>query len=712
MRGHPGSGVWRCIPALTLAMSADCGRGLSIAPGGSPADAAFAPPTPDAATSDDLAPFQPSPTVRASPLGNTGRLCGSIGPGGIRGMAVSPDGALVAVARGDGDIQIQRASDGALLRTLDGEARLPVDVRLMSGGRLATATNTLVTLRNIDGGATTTLLFEPTAQVVALAASPDGKVIVALDTSRGGRLFAWSAVDGTPAWVFSAGGAMNTRHAGMIYSLREGVAIRRADGGVALVRWADGADVRTLFDATTVHAEDPMGMGRTVAERLAAARGPGDRARLPMPAAISPDGAQALYTVTLESLSGEVALVRVGDGSVLWSIRSSIAPGLHGLPRSAFSPDGTRIALAYELAVLVRDAATGADTARAGIREGQHLTFDARGGVWVARETAAAATAAEVVRLDLATETVRTVVEIGPGPTGRVSDLALSPDGRLVAVSSEGIHDSRVWVFGVDDGRQRFTLSDARRVVFSPDSTSLAVADYERLALFHAETGEHIRDLDHGRCVASDIAFASNDVLLAMCFQGLTRFPTAGGGADLELTDGRWRHSAFAVSLDGTRVAAATALWPASKNEWAVWGLPSGRRLAGGAEENAAFHSVAFSPDGTVLVLNLSRNQRASGELMIHDLVAGRLRQRVLGGAAGVLRFSRTGALLAASYTSIGVWRTSDWGWMRLGPGKDPPRQAAEAIATAFHGDDRLLMAEPTGVVRMFCDLGPVEAAP
>lgn len=709
--------IERIGAALVLAAVAACSKGLSLQPGGRTPDAA----APDAAANPpDAASFGSSPTIRSEPIGTTGRQCKAIGSGSLRALALSPDGALLAVARGDGSVELRATSDGGLVRTLDGDDRVPLAIHLLSGGLLAIAsTPGLLTIRNVDGGPARVLLSNSSGYVTDLLASPDRKVVVAVDVTDGGKLLGWTLDGDAPAWVTRASGEMPTSsHSGRAYPLHDGVAIRRDDGKVTVVRWSDGAEGRTLFECTNHMTEDPPLRGRTVAARLVAVRRPGVPVRLPTPTALSPDGALAFYAVPVARATSspdvtdatEIAAVRVADGSLSWSLLLDAYPGVFDVPRHAFSSDGTRIALAFPALLLVLETATGATVTRELITDTRQASFDASGALWLGRQTVTAASSAgEVLRLDLEARTVRTVATTGPGASGAVERLDLSPDGQLVAVSTRGSGTTGVRVFGLDDGRPRFALGGASLGVFSADSTSMAVDNGTHLSLVRASDGELIRHFSGG-CGARDLSFAGRDALVAVCRKGITRFRIADGAADLDIADGQWESSALATSRDGTRVAAVQR-WSAT-NEWGVWELPSGRRRAGGTEASAQVESVAFSPDGSTFVRSLSHPFSYS-ELLVHDAATGRLRQRVLGSHGGGLRFSRTGALLAVSgFQTTVILRVADWGWMPLGPRAGPSQFGWWGVPPGFDGDDRVVVPDPGGVVRVFCDVGPAEPFP
>lgn len=295
-----------------------------------------------------------------------------------------------------------------------------------------------------------------------------------------------------------------------------------------------------------------------------------------------------------------------------------------------FSPDGARMATTGEDRMLkVWDPATGElVTSARGRGDAQGPSFSADG-----RRVAAAWTEDfEAVRvLDLTTGQA-SIVSV-PEAAG----TALSPDGTQVAVAKRWPIDETGVVADVENGRVAFTLHGEnccahptmRGIAWSPDGRLVAVSSQDNTRVWDAPTGELEHVLVGHTGLVTDVAWSRDSSrLVTGSSDGTAKVWDLGVDGVRE----RWSLSAqemrsgvhgVAFSPDGTKVLGGDALQSATK----VWDLgPSGD-----AEwvnlPAPGFPAAEFMPDGRRVVTSSwqSRPDRSvGGALTFWDLETGR----------------------------------------------------------------------------------------
>lgn len=200
----------------------------------------------------------------------------------------------------------------------------------------------------------------------------------------------------------------------------------------------------------------------------------------------------------------------------------------------------------------------------------------------------------------LETDTL-TTISLGVSPTGTVWDMAVSPDGSMLAVASGStlyVYDTTTWLAS--------TLSpggNIRKLKFSPDGSMLAVGMSASPWLRVYDTASWSVLYTSGNVAVNAMAFSPSSAELAVCFDGtsttgnLYRIDTATWTA----TSITQRDSnAVAYSPDGSMVAVAgdNTSYGAYFRVWSIDPDTGAWSIAHTDNAKGQGYAVAFSPDG------------------------------------------------------------------------------------------------------------------
>ena len=295
----------------------------------------------------------------------------------------------------------------------------------------------------------------------------------------------------------------------------------------------------------------------------------------------------------------EGAKMRLGKGRLSGSI--------------AYSPDGTRLAVASEI------------------------------GIWL-YETA---THQEVALLT--------------GHAFAVFSVAFSPDGQTIA---SGNSDGTVRLWDTYTGEHKQTLKGHTNLVFSvafsPDGQTIASAskDYT-VRLWDTYTGEHKQTLKGHTNLVFSVAFSPDGHTIASASRdGTVRLWDAHTGEHKQSLKGHteWVYS-VAFSPDGHTIASAS-----EDGTVRLWDMHTGEHKQTLTGHTSQVYSVAFSPDGHTIVSTSFASGSWSDEVRLWDAHTGELKQSLKGYTKRVesVALSPDGQTIAvASYEGeVWLWNT------------------------------------------------------
>jgi WD40 repeat protein/tRNA A-37 threonylcarbamoyl transferase component Bud32 len=255
-----------------------------------------------------------------------------------------------------------------------------------------------------------------------------------------------------------------------------------------------------------------------------------------------------------------------------------------------FSPDGTRLAGASINGTLgLWDAASGQETlSRRGYAALLGMTFSPDG------RRIASGEGQNIRAWDAGSGQELLTLK---GHADLVNSVAFSPDGRRLA---SGSSDRTVKVWDADSGKEVLTLkvhtNGVGSVAFSPDGRHLAGGGNDDMVrIWDAADGQETFTLQGHRPVTS-VAFSPDGRRLASGaqFSAVKIWDAADGKEVLTLDNGhRGNVTCVAFSPDGRRLASGGA-----DSTVKVWDAGSGQEVLSLTGHTAGVVGVAFSPDG------------------------------------------------------------------------------------------------------------------
>ena len=225
--------------------------------------------------------------------------------------------------------------------------------------------------------------------------------------------------------------------------------------------------------------------------------------------------------------------------------------------------------------------------------------------------------------------------------------ITLSPDGETIATTS----DSGIYLWNTSNQRLRKVLNSGNRsdgVAYSPDSQTLAIAEWRdgsRIRLVNASTGRTRKTIRYQGRLGNSMVFSPDGNMLALGgWDGTVRlWNTNTGNLRKTLTAHTYGIASIAFSPGGNMLA--TGSWDGTVR---LWNVRTGENQKTFSMQDRI--SVAFSPDGKVLAIGNWRETR------LLNVQSGELKQTLDDGAES-LAYSNDGKTLAGgSWRRIQLW--------------------------------------------------------
>ena len=544
-------------------------------------------------------------------------------PGGVPGVAYSPDGRWIASMGAQQEVKLWDASSGELVRTFLGADEFSSSVAFSPDGHtLAAAFVTQVILWDTTSGEKiATLSGESVGTTIGynlgvgqISFSPDGKYLATanmdgmpaiwelatnrkvislvaemlppkgIDYSPDGRFLAtggdegivrvWDAKQGTELLTLNLGGIIHR--------------VSFSPDGAYLAAASEDGSIK-VWDAVTgeIVSTPPRQSGMYDIAFLADGR----------LATAGQDGTTRVW----DPLSGQQLLVLAGPTSTVISV--------------AGSPDGERIATgAYDGSLRIWDAAPGREL----------LTIQEHNDI--------------------------------------VWDVEYSPDGkRIVSVSMGGT--AKFW--DADSGQLLMTLVKGSNptdgltsLAFSPDGEQIATGGFDgTITLWDSRSGNKMGTLSGHNSLVFDLAFSPDGARLAStAWDGTAKVWDLLSGKEITTYSGHGANSfvsGVTFSADGKRVFTA-----ADDKFVRMWDATTGQELGVLSGEGKELYDVVLSPDGSLLAVS-----DQDGGITLWDANSLNKIRTLVGhaGLVGRLAFSKDASHLAsASFDRLAkVWDVS-----------------------------------------------------
>ncbi len=449
-------------------------------------------------------------------------------PEQVTAVAFAPNGLTVASACEDGIVRIWRVTTGQVLRELTGHTGPVTSVaysadsmRLVSGGADGDASVWGVT------SGVREIAIPTGADVLAVDFAPDGLTVASGGTDDLAKI--WNVADGmlSRQLVFHFDDVTAVEYSPdgtrLLTASLDAIAAVHDIASGGLVSFGDEAtdaleDATFAPDgATFVTASADHGIRRHDTANGALLTDYSVLRDRPGRFAISPDGTLIAAAGNGPGEQNQVKLFAMSDGAIVRSLESINGPG-----PSAFSPDGTKLAVVFcSGGIDLFDVATGALIRRTHIGHG--CTF---GLAWSPDGTVVATAHIDGHVLVTDPFTGSTVHDIPAHSDSSAGGVAYSPDGSILA-SVGGDGHVRIWDAATGGAHGNVPLVDPVSVAFSADGALIASGGIQRVGLWRTSDLAPVHEFTNLAWFVERVQFASDDgVLLAStgCLGGDTAY--------------------------------------------------------------------------------------------------------------------------------------------------------------------------------------------
>jgi WD40 repeat protein/serine/threonine protein kinase len=244
-------------------------------------------------------------------------------------------------------------------------------------------------------------------------------------------------------------------------------------------------------------------------------------------------------------------------------------------------------------------------------------------------------------------------------PAGANTALALAPDGKLLAVVTEG-PDIRLWdlLTGKEVGSLVGHTAGIWALAFAPDGKTLASGSWDKTVRLWDVDTRRVRAVLTGTPAVMSLAFSPKGTTLAIgCQFGEVYLCGAATGGNRSLLHGRTgvAHMMLALAFAPDGQALATGEWDGTVK---LWNVASGQLQVSFRGHTARLTALAFFPDGKTLA-------SASNDMTVKlwDVATGQERVTLRGHRGGVTSIavaSDSGTLVSSGRDgTVRIWRAA-----------------------------------------------------
>ncbi|MDE0313844.1 MAG: cohesin domain-containing protein [Candidatus Poribacteria bacterium] len=303
----------------------------------------------------------------------------------------------------------------------------------------------------------------------------------------------------------------------------------------------------------------------------------------------------------------------------------------------AYSPDGTKLAVASDIGIWIYDAETGEEldlfpANRFGVSA---IAFSPDGSMLISNSRSRTLRTFENLTIRLWDVNSGRQIRTFTGHTHSIACLAFSPDGKTIA---SGSTDYVVRVWDVESGRQLHRLigptTSVTSVVFSPDSKTLAASgNYTKFFyLWDVETGGNVRwdrwFEGHTEGISSVAFHPDGELIASGSYDNTVRLWDVETGVQRRsFTKHTENVYTVAFSPDGKTLASG-----GHDRTIRLWNVLNGTTRHVLTGHTSSIRTIAFSPDSQTLA-----SRSWNGTIRLWDVYSGREQHTITGHTKGIV---------------------------------------------------------------------------